>query len=93
MQIDVHGQHIEVTDALRSYSEDKMTRLERHFDLEGLGVSAFQLMMTLAGSVRLQASAGAVDLRAASTSTVRTSRRKWACSPAESAVACTWPRH
>lgn len=32
MQIDVHGQHIEVTDALRSYSEDKMTRLERHFD-------------------------------------------------------------
>lgn len=40
--------------------------LERHFDLEGLGVSAFQLMMTLAGSVRLQASAGAVDLRAAS---------------------------
>lgn len=32
MQIDVHGQHIEITDALRSYSQDKMTRLERHFD-------------------------------------------------------------
>ena len=32
MQIEVHGQHIEVTDALRSYSQDKMTRLERHFD-------------------------------------------------------------
>ena len=32
MQIDVHGQHIEITDALRSYSQDKMTRLERHFE-------------------------------------------------------------
>ena len=32
MQIEVHGQHIEITDALRSYSQDKMTRLERHFE-------------------------------------------------------------
>ncbi|SIP91970.1 ribosome hibernation-promoting factor, HPF/YfiA family [Solilutibacter tolerans] len=32
MQIDVHGQHIEITDALRTYSQDKMTRLERHFE-------------------------------------------------------------
>ena len=32
MQIDIHGQHIEITDALRSYSQDKMTRLERHFE-------------------------------------------------------------
>lgn len=32
MQIEVHGQHIEITDALRSYSQDKMTRLGRHFE-------------------------------------------------------------
>ncbi|MGY0505300.1 ribosome hibernation-promoting factor, HPF/YfiA family [Luteimonas sp. e5] len=32
MQIEVYGQHIEVTDALRSYGEDKMSRLERHFE-------------------------------------------------------------
>ncbi|RMH94116.1 ribosome-associated translation inhibitor RaiA [Lysobacter pythonis] len=30
MQIEVHGQNIEVTDALRSYVEEKMTRLGRH---------------------------------------------------------------
>ena len=32
MQIDVYGQHIEITDALRSYTEEKMSRLDRHFD-------------------------------------------------------------
>ena len=32
MRIDVQGQHIEVTDALRSYSEEKLLRLKRHFD-------------------------------------------------------------
>ncbi|PZO87113.1 MAG: hypothetical protein DI631_15415 [Acinetobacter johnsonii] len=31
MQIDVYGQHIEITDALRSYTEEKMSRLDRHF--------------------------------------------------------------
>ena len=30
MQIEVHGQNLEVTDALRDYSQDKMSRLERH---------------------------------------------------------------
>ena len=32
MQIVVHGQHIEVTEALRAYCEEKATRLGRHFD-------------------------------------------------------------
>ena len=32
MQIEVHGQNLEVTDALRGYSQDKMSRLERHFE-------------------------------------------------------------
>ncbi len=31
-------------------------------------------------------------MRAALTSTARTSKRRWACSPVVSAVACTWPR-
>lgn len=32
MQIEVYGQHIEITDALRSYTEEKMQRLDRHFE-------------------------------------------------------------
>ncbi|XOV87269.1 MAG: ribosome hibernation-promoting factor, HPF/YfiA family [Pseudomonadota bacterium] len=32
MQINVSGHHIEVTDALRSYVETKLDKLERHFD-------------------------------------------------------------
>ena len=32
MQIEVYGQHMEITDALRSYTEDKMRRLDRHFE-------------------------------------------------------------
>ncbi len=32
MQIEVYGQHIEITDALRSYTEEKMSRLDRHFE-------------------------------------------------------------
>lgn len=32
MQIEVHGHNLEVTDALRGYSQDKMSRLERHFE-------------------------------------------------------------
>lgn len=30
MQIEVHGQNIEVTEALRQYVEEKMKRLDRH---------------------------------------------------------------
>lgn len=32
MQISVTGHHIEVTDSLRNYSEDKISKLKRHFD-------------------------------------------------------------
>ena len=32
MQVNVSGHHIEVTEALKSYVESKLDRLERHFD-------------------------------------------------------------
>jgi putative sigma-54 modulation protein len=32
MQIDITGQHIEITDAIRNYVTDKLPRLEKHFD-------------------------------------------------------------
>ena len=32
MQINVSGHHIDVTDSLRSYVENKVDRLERHYD-------------------------------------------------------------
>lgn len=32
MQLNVSGHHIDMTDALQSYVENKMERLERHFD-------------------------------------------------------------
>jgi putative sigma-54 modulation protein len=32
MQVNVSGHHLEVTDALRSYVDTKLERLERHFD-------------------------------------------------------------
>ncbi|MCC5856780.1 MAG: ribosome-associated translation inhibitor RaiA [Ectothiorhodospiraceae bacterium] len=32
MQIDVTGHHVELTDALRDYVNEKFQRLERHFD-------------------------------------------------------------
>lgn len=32
MQINITGLHLEVTDALRDYLEEKLERLERHFD-------------------------------------------------------------
>lgn len=32
MQITVSGHHVEVTDALRDYVNQKFTRLQRHFD-------------------------------------------------------------
>lgn len=32
MRVETHGQHIEVTPALRSYVETKLERLQRHFD-------------------------------------------------------------
>lgn len=32
MQINITGHHIDVTEALRTYVSEKMTKLERHFD-------------------------------------------------------------
>ncbi len=32
MQINISGHHVEVTPALRDYAEEKIKRLERHFD-------------------------------------------------------------
>jgi putative sigma-54 modulation protein len=32
MQVTITGHHVEVTDALRDYVNNKMERLERHFD-------------------------------------------------------------
>jgi ribosome hibernation promoting factor len=32
MKIDISGQHLDLTPALRSYVENKFERLERHFD-------------------------------------------------------------
>ncbi|MGS0674767.1 ribosome hibernation promoting factor [Shewanella sp. 0m-4] len=32
MQINLTGHHIEITDSLRGYVEEKFTKLERHFD-------------------------------------------------------------
>jgi len=35
MQINLSGHHVEITDALRNYVNEKMSRLERHFDKVG----------------------------------------------------------
>jgi putative sigma-54 modulation protein len=32
MQLNITGHHVEITDALRAYVNDKLGRLERHFD-------------------------------------------------------------
>jgi len=32
MQIDITGHHVDITDALRDYVNEKFKRLERHFD-------------------------------------------------------------
>lgn len=32
MQVSVTGRHIEVTDSLRNYVEEKISKLKRHFD-------------------------------------------------------------
>ena len=32
MQVNITGHHVELTDALRDYVNEKLTRLERHYD-------------------------------------------------------------
>jgi len=35
MQINLSGHHVEITDAIRNYVNDKMAKVERHFDKVG----------------------------------------------------------
>lgn len=35
MQLDITGQHLDITDSLRNYVTEKMTKIERHFDHVG----------------------------------------------------------
>lgn len=32
MQLSISGHHVDVTDALKNYTEEKLAKLERHFD-------------------------------------------------------------
>jgi putative sigma-54 modulation protein len=32
MQLSISGHHVDVTDALKSYTSDKLAKLERHYD-------------------------------------------------------------
>jgi putative sigma-54 modulation protein len=32
MQLNISGHHVDVTDALKSYTSEKLSKLERHFD-------------------------------------------------------------
>jgi putative sigma-54 modulation protein len=32
MQLNISGHHVDVTDALKSYTEEKLAKLERHYD-------------------------------------------------------------
>ena len=32
MQLNISGHHVDITDAMRSYAEEKMQKLERHYD-------------------------------------------------------------
>ena len=45
MQIELTGHHIEVTDSLRNYVNEKISRLERHFDK----VSNTHVILTVEG--------------------------------------------
>ena len=73
MQVDIHGQQIEVTPALRDYVDTKLQRLSRHFDRPfdvrvqlGLDKPSHVALATvnLAGKT-LHADASAVDMYAA----------------------------
>jgi putative sigma-54 modulation protein len=43
MQFNLSGHHVEVTDALRQYVSEKLTRIERHFD----NVTDVQVILTV----------------------------------------------
>lgn len=43
MQVNISGHHVEVTESMRAYVSDKLTRLERHFD----HVTQVQVILTV----------------------------------------------
>jgi len=43
MQVKISGQHLEVTEAMRSYMNEKLERLERHFDK----ITSVQIIMSV----------------------------------------------
>lgn len=56
MNLSVTGHHVEVTDALKDYVEEKMAKLERHFD----GVTDIHVILSVE-KIRQQAEA-TIDL-------------------------------
>jgi len=53
MQINLTGHHIEITDSLRDFVNEKMIRIERHFDK----VSNAHVILTVEDNVRHKAEA------------------------------------
>ncbi|MEN9465002.1 MAG: ribosomal subunit interface protein [Pseudomonadota bacterium] len=43
MKVNVSGHHIEITESLQAFVEDKMSKLERHFD----GIVSAQVTLTV----------------------------------------------
>lgn len=75
MRIETYGQQIEVTPALRDYVQDKLRRLERHFDHRPMEAKVqlrveksqhcAEATVSVAGSAPLHADAGGPDMYAA----------------------------
>ncbi len=74
MQIDITGQQLEITDAIRNYVTDKLPRLEKHFDnIIGAHVilkvekyiHSAECTLLVAGGGRLHAEDSNTDLYAA----------------------------
>lgn len=73
MQINISGHHLEITDALRNYVDEKFAKLERHFDQ----ITSIQVILSpepqshkaestiLIGGADLFATAKATDMYAA----------------------------
>lgn len=53
MQLNLTGHHIDITDSMRSYVEEKMERIERHFDK----VTNTHVILTVENDVRHKAEA------------------------------------
>jgi putative sigma-54 modulation protein len=72
MQINISGHHVEVTDSLKAYVEEKIEKLERHFDnitRADITLTVEKLRQTAEGNVHisghdLHASAESEDMYA-----------------------------